>query len=202
MRNELLEVCGLVQEGLRMAHQLSAHGQVPILLALHEFGQVEALLQDEARVDVHALRRRIDDTLSRTAATGEKFAHAVLLALRGRLALREPASESGAREVLDGLSLAWETQNLLVFNWLLPYAPLAMAVAGDLRGAAGAQAFLDGNEAITGWDRGRAQREWTAVRDLVPADLGSVRVPANLGGVAAVVKRALALVTPPVQTNF
>ncbi len=202
MRNELLEVCGLVQEGLRMAQHLGAHGQVPILLALHEFAQVEALLQDQARVDVGALGQRIEHTLERTAATGEKFAQALLLGLRGRLTLRETASEAGAREVLAGLDAAWGTQNLLVFHWLLPYAPLAMAVAGDVRGAAGLQVFLDGNEAITGWDRGRAQREWAAARELVPADLSGVRVPLDLKGVVPVVKRALALVTPPVQADF
>ncbi|MFB9990820.1 NACHT domain-containing protein [Deinococcus oregonensis] len=201
LRNELLEACGLVQEGLRMAQNLGASGQMPILLALHDLAQVEVLLQQEARVDAAALTRRVNETLDHTRGTGEKFGQALLLGVRGRLALREGTSEAGARDVLDGLSLAWATQNRMVVYWLLPYAPLAMAVAGDVRGAAGVHAFLEENVSVTEWDRHRAQREWGEARRLVPEDLGSARVPPDLEGVAAMVKRALALVTPPVQPN-
>lgn len=201
LRNELLETCGVAQEGLRMAQALGASGQMPILLALHDLAQLEVLLQEQARVDVAALTCRVEETLAQTRGSGEKFAQAVLLGVRGRLALREQTSEAGARDVLDGLSLAWATQNRMAVHWLLPYAPLSMAVAGDVRGAAGVQAFLEENAAVTEWNRTRAQREWVTAGKLVPEDLGSAWVPPDLEGVAAVVKRALALVTPPLQPS-
>ncbi|MFC4638872.1 ATP-binding protein [Deinococcus hohokamensis] len=202
LRNELLDTCAVCQEGVRLAQDLGAHGQVPILMALHDLAQLELLLQGQIQVDAQALEHRAVQTLSRTAATGEKFAHALLLGVQGRLALRQAPTREAARDILGGLSLAWATQNLLVWYWLLPYAPLAMTVAGDPEGAAEVQAFLNQDAAISTWDRTRAEREWTALSESYEAALHSDQPPLCLAAVAAKVQGVHALLSPPVLSHL
>lgn len=201
LRNDLLETCAVCQEGIRLAQALGAHGQVPVLLALHDLAQLELLLQGEIQVDAPALAHRTEQTLERTAATGEKMAHALLLGLRGRLALHHEKSCEGARDVLSGLHLAWTTQNLLVFYWLLPYAPLAMTVAGDPEGAAEVHRCVRHERWISAWDRDRAEREWRALATGSAAVSEAPLPPICLASAATQIHGLLALLTPPLQTT-
>lgn len=201
LRNDLLETCAVCQEGIRLAQDLGAHGQVPIMLALHDLAQLELLLQGEIQVDALALAHRMEQTMERTTATGEKFAHALLLGLRGRLALHREKSREGARDVLSGLHLAWTTQNLLVFYWLLPYAPLAMTVAGDPDGAAEVQRCVRQERWISAWDRSRAEREWRALATGSAAAPEAPLPPICLASAATQIQGLLALLTPPLQTT-
>lgn len=200
LRNELPDTCAVCQEGVRLAQALGAQGQVPILLALHDLAQLELLLQGRLQVDVPALERRVGQTLTRTAASGEKVAHALLLGVRGRLALRRAPARDAAHDVLSGLRLAWDTQNRLVFFCLLPYAPLALTVAGDPGGAADVQRFLSSDPAVNSWDRRRAEREGAALA--APSSPGGEQGPMSLAAVAQQVQRGLALLAasavPPI----
>lgn len=200
LRNDLLDTCAVCQEGVRLAQDLGAHGQVPVLLALHDLAQLELLLQGEIQVDAPALAHRVEQTLERTAATGEKLAQALLLGLRGRLTLHREKSREGARDVLSGLHLAWTTQNLLVFYWLLPYAPLAMTVAGDTDGAAEVQRCVRQERWISAWDRDRAEREWRTLGNA--ANPQDPLPPTCLASAAAQIQGLLALLTPPLLAPF
>lgn len=191
LRGALHEALVVAQEGLRLVQTLGASGQEPILLAIHDFVALEVLLQSGRTDGDETLLRRIQGTLERTRQSGETFAQALLLGMRGRLACLSEWGREGALDVLRGLEFAWTTRNLMVFHWLLPYAPPALLTLGRQDDAADLAAFVTTTPDLGSWTRLRGQREWGWV---VEEDLLCTKPPATIKtmpGAAALISMAV-----------
>lgn len=191
LRGALHEALVVAQEGLRLVQALGASGQEPILLAIHDFVALEVLLQSGRTDGDETLLRRIQGTLERTRQSGETFAQALLLGMRGRLACLSEWGREGALDVLRGLEFAWTTRNLMVFHWLLPYAPPALLTLGRQDDAADLAAFVTTTPDLGSWTRLRGGREWGWV---VEEDLLCTKPPATIKtmpGAAALISMAV-----------
>ncbi len=188
MADDLPGACRMVQEGLDMTAALGLRGQEPILRAVLGLAQLELLVRGEGRASPGELEEQVESALDRAVASGETFARALLMGVRGALALRQEAVVDGGSGLLGALTFAWETQNLLVFHWLLPYAPVAMLRLGDGGSAARLHTFLTGDSPLGTWNRRRAEREWAGASGLQEADGCSLEAGGNPGSLAEVAR--------------
>ena len=163
LRRELQAACALWAEGADLTVRAGLLGQRPTLLALQAFAQLELALQSRSALDFAVVKRHLDAGLAMTSVSRENAPHAMLLSVRGRLALEHGGLAAGMEDILAGVERAWTTGNVTLFHWLLPYVVDALCTQGDITSAGELLGFLLHCPQIDRWTRERASRVRTTL---------------------------------------
>ncbi|GGM13248.1 AfsR/SARP family transcriptional regulator [Deinococcus aerophilus] len=192
LQNDLLASRTVLLEALGMIEALGVQGQEPIVSSVLGLVELELALQQREQPNLEVLKARVEQTLASSVISGELFARTLSRGVHGRLSLLDGLRRDGAVAVLTSLSEAWETRNLVVFTWLLPYGVLALKVAGDEVGAAALAAFMAQPASGSVWERSRSERESQMAWSGSPKSAqGSVRI----GSASEAARRIQAVLT-------
>ena len=113
-------VISTCDEGLRVAREARCDGQMTLLWALVAFAHLERFLARGESGDLKMAEETCAHAIPAARQSGEKFSGVMLFTVEGRIVLERGNALGAAKLLFEGLSLALESDNRIVFAWALP----------------------------------------------------------------------------------
>ncbi len=162
------------------AHAVNTPGLIPVVQALKALVLIDKGLNGANSPDTAQQAARLcQENLPITEASGEQFAHALLLVLQGRLDAWRGDLQSGLQRVQEGLGRACDTHNGMVLQLVLPVLITLLAEAGRTEDAGLLIGYALHMPDTTAWLRIRARR---CQGGLHPETGEVVQAPRSSGG--------------------